>query len=184
MDKRLENILVEKYPEIFMEYGGNPKDTCMAWGCACGSGWFGLIDDVCRIIKFNVYDVRTRYPELSGFNVYATQIKEKWGRLVIYTHTTLGNPNIIDSSWKLVEPYQDRIAGAISMAEVYSGRVCENCGNYGKIRGGTWLSCSCNLCDGFAQGNCRDDLKIRADLSVERIIQFIEEEKRENAEMF
>ncbi len=191
MDERLEKILVEKYPEFFIDHGGDMKDTCMAWGCSCGDGWFGLIDDACKLIKQTVEDARKRHQLLSHFNVKAAQIKEKWGSLTIYTDTSVCNIESVDidsdtvkKMWELATPYQDRIAGYLSMAQVYSGRVCETCGNYGRIRGGGWFHCSCDLCHGLKESGCRDDLKMRSQLRVERILNYIEEEKRDNEEMF
>ena len=32
MDKELEQKLVEKYPNLYKEYGGDITETCMGWG--------------------------------------------------------------------------------------------------------------------------------------------------------
>jgi hypothetical protein len=35
MDKELQMKLVEKYPTVMKEYGGDMRQTCMAWGICC-----------------------------------------------------------------------------------------------------------------------------------------------------
>ena len=44
MNKELELKLVEKYPKILKEYGGDPKQTCMAFGIeTSGDGWYNFL---------------------------------------------------------------------------------------------------------------------------------------------
>lgn len=62
--------------------------------------------------------------------VVAIQIKEKFGTLRFY----------YDGG--------DRyIRGLVTMAEALTERVCEKCGNPGKIRGGSWIRVTCDLHD-------------------------------------
>lgn len=57
MKLELQKQLVEKYPEIFKEYGGDPTVTCMtcmAWGIDVGdgklneNGWLSVLCAGCR----------------------------------------------------------------------------------------------------------------------------------------
>ena len=73
MHKILEKKLVEKYPKIFKDYGGDISKTCMGWGMTCGKGWFLLIDELCS--------------KLSD-DAVALQVKEKLGGLRFYLHGT------------------------------------------------------------------------------------------------
>ena len=50
MNEQLSNKLLERYPLIFKDYGGDPMKTCMAFGIECGSGWFWIIDALCANI--------------------------------------------------------------------------------------------------------------------------------------
>ena len=44
MKLELENKLVEKYPAMFVNYHGDERDTCMAFGFECGDGWYDILD--------------------------------------------------------------------------------------------------------------------------------------------
>ena len=70
MDNELQMKLVEKYPTVFKDYGGDMRQTCMAWGIACGNGWYDILDDLCNYLEFH--------------GVVAAQVKEKFGGLRFY----------------------------------------------------------------------------------------------------
>jgi hypothetical protein len=59
-----------------------------------------------------------------------TQIKEKFGTLTVYSSGG-----------------DEYCQGAIDMAEGLSSRICEDCGNPGKIRPGGWIRTLCESCD-------------------------------------
>lgn len=67
--------------------------------------------------------------ELKYFSVKFDQVKEKYGGLRIYF--TGGD---------------DYVEGIISMAEEYSYKVCEVCGNSGKPNKGGWITTLCESC--------------------------------------
>ena len=71
MKEEFEQTLVEKYPKILEEHGGDPRQTCMAWGFECGNGWFKIIEEVCE-----------KLTDIEGFKF--AQVKEKFGMLTIY----------------------------------------------------------------------------------------------------
>ena len=70
MKRELEKKLVEKYPNLYKNYGGDVRETCMYWGFECGDGWYDLIDRLSA--------------KLELLNVVASQVKEKFGELRFY----------------------------------------------------------------------------------------------------
>ena len=120
MDKELQNKLREKYPTVMKEYGGDMRQTCMAWGVCCGDGWYDIIDKLCS--------------KLEPMGVVAAQIKEKFGGLRFYI-----NP-VDKGDW-------DTIHNAINEAERKSYKTCENCGQPGERKGGAWVRTLCDECD-------------------------------------
>ena len=118
-------------------------ESCMCWGCEVGNGWYELLSSVCwRIFQHekNIEDrkkILADQPEkikaeLEYFPVKFDQVKEKYGGLRIYF---TGGDDYVD--------------GIVSMAEEYSYKVCEVCGNSGKPNKGGWIT---TLCE-----NCRDE---------------------------
>ncbi len=122
MKKELQMQLVEKYPSVFKDYGGDMKRTCMAWGIECGDGWYNIIDELCAGLS--------KYPD-----VFAAQIKEKFGGLRFYIHGST-NENF-DEVFKLT-----------NTAEVTSLKTCEACGSPGRRQGGGWIRTLCDACAG------------------------------------
>jgi len=120
MHKLLENKLVKKYPKLFKNIYGDPRKTCMAWGLACGKGWFLLLDKLCS--------------KLEQYGIEAAQVKEKLGTLRFYIE---GSPS----------DKFDEIHETIGKFEVKSGETCETCGNPGKRKGGNWIRTICDTCE-------------------------------------
>ena len=105
MNTDLQYKLVEKYPEQFKN---------LKW-IEIDDGWYDLLDRLCYIIK-NELDHKAKINEpLKDFGWQ--QIKEKFGGLRAYASG--GN---------------DRIDGAIAMAESMSYSICEFTGEKGKPR--------------------------------------------------
>ena len=121
MNKDLEKKLVEKFPIIFEEMYGNPKETCMAWGIECDDGWYNIIETLCYLIDS---EVKEGCPE-----VVALQIKEKFGGLRFYYR---GGNDITDAY--------------VEFAEGMSYRTCEYCGKPGKETKGGWIKTLCEGC--------------------------------------
>jgi hypothetical protein len=112
----------------------------MCWGCEVGNGWYELLSSVCwRIFQHekNIEDTKRILAdqpekikaELEYFPVKFDQIKEKYGGLRIYF---TGGDDYVD--------------GIVSMAEEYSYKVCEVCGNSGKPNKGGWITTLCESC--------------------------------------
>lgn len=122
MNKALEKILLERYPNIFKKYGGHPKDTCMAWGIAVGQGWFKIINELCqKLSKF-------------GEEVVAEQVKEKFGGLRFYIGPVKK------------ENYEE-VNKFIEEAEIKSMKTCEYCGEAATRKGNGWVKTICDKCD-------------------------------------
>lgn len=126
MKKELELKLVEKYPTILMDYGGDKRHTCMHWGMECGDGWYNLLDELLEKLDY--------ISKNTGTQVVADQIKEKFGTLRFYYST------IIKTDFN-VEPIIDKIiSDIVQSAERKSAHICENTGKGGYLCGrGGWL---------------------------------------------
>lgn len=120
MDKDLEAILIKDFPTFFREMYGDPRETCMHWGCSVGEGWFDLIYGLCLKIK----------EENPSPDFKFAQIKEKFGHLTVYADG--GNKKIyelIENAWKESE------------------KTCEICGTKGNVTlEGRWVKALCGDC--------------------------------------
>jgi hypothetical protein len=140
-EKKSWDTLYEKYPELFSNKNKDIRSSCMAWGCECGLGWYDILSSLCWMINQhgrNKQDQRDyiekHQPErLSEIVEYAPvkfdQIKEKFGGLRVY-----------------FSGGDDYIEGLVSMAESFSYKICEVCGERGSPNKGGWISTLCDEC--------------------------------------
>lgn len=91
----------------------------------CGTGWTKIIADLSDKIEA----ILEKHPEYQ--EVYAVQVKEKYGTLRFYMSSET-----------------DEIIDLISDAEALSSQTCENCGAPAKMRGKRWLHVTCDKCYG------------------------------------
>lgn len=161
MKKELEMKLVVKYPIIFSQYGGDMRDTCMAWGMSCSDGWYNLLDELCENVTTLIGN--------KDITVTAEQVKEKFGGLRFYystrsPETFMNKVNYIISQfmfkrkwgiayWKIADfrkkfyrSTEEKISDIISDAEHKSYDTCELCGEPGKTRGKGWITTQCDKC--------------------------------------
>ena len=141
MDQELQNALFEKYPQLFSNRGKSRMESCMYWGIECNNGWYELLSSICwrifqheqniseRIAVRNKFGTQNDQSDLDYIPVKFDQIKEKFGGLRIY-----------------FSGGDDYVEGIIDMAEEYSYKVCEVCGNSGKPNKGGWITTLCNNC--------------------------------------
>ena len=111
MNEQLEKILINRYPEIFVD------DIYLE----CGTGWFWILDALCANIR-NEYERqvdRLDDPKKTLICPSVSQVKEKFGSLRFYLNPT----HTDDDVWL------GKIDAFISMAESMSSHTCENCGN-------------------------------------------------------
>lgn len=140
MDAELENKLYEKYPQFFSNKDKGIMQSCMAWGCECGNGWFDIISSLCWMIRQHEDNKvwRKKYLEENDpeklkqepeyFPVKFDQIKEKYGTLRVY-----------------FSGGDEYVEGLVSMAEAISGKICEVCGNKGQPNKGGWITTLCEV---------------------------------------
>jgi outer membrane cobalamin receptor len=141
MDTKSWNTLYEQYSSLFVNINKSPRESCMSFGIECNLGWYELLSSVCwqisqheknvseRIAIKNKYGTPNDQSDLDYFPVKFDQIKEKFGGLRIY-----------------YSGGDDYVEGVTSMAEEYSYKVCEVCGNAGKPNKGGWITTLCDSC--------------------------------------
>ena len=124
MKQELQQKLTEKYPKIFADCDKTPQESNMAWGMACGDGWYRLIDNLCENLQFQTD--RNGDPQ-----VVAAQVKEKFGGLRFY----IGGAS-------------ERQYAYISFAEALSYKICEECGSMEDVvtEGPGWVRSLCKGC--------------------------------------
>lgn len=123
MKVELQNKLYAKYPKIFADKDKSMQETCMCWGIETGSGWYDIIDDLCKQIQ--------EYIDESGCEqVIATQVKEKFGTLRFYFY---GGDDTVDRM--------------VLDAERKSYITCEECGKPGTSNDRGWIRVRCGDCD-------------------------------------
>jgi hypothetical protein len=135
MTEEKDKSLCERYPKIFCDRRGDPRQTLMCFGFEHDDGWYDIVDTLCNTIQHHLDWKRKKsdFKDLTdaewdeGHQTVAVQVKEKWGGLRFY---------VINSD--------DYIDGAIALAESLALRTCEICGAPGKPRGGGWVR---TLCD-------------------------------------
>ena len=149
MDCELQNQLFAKYPSIFREVGGEPSQTCMAFGIECGNGWHDLIDLLCDSITQQVETTNRCYPQLK-FAVVAAQIKEKYGGLRFYVDFIYNHELVEDGdAMKKITSRIWEISGMIRIIESMSRNTCEDCG--GKCKPDTTNCFPRAICDACEQ---------------------------------
>jgi hypothetical protein len=127
LSPELDAELRTRYPLIFsVEPLAAPDDpdmpaspsTLATWGFECGDGWYELIDALCLNLQHATKD--------GAPQVVATQVKEKYGALSFCT-----------------QGVNDEQDGMIALAETMSARLCDVCGNRGRLIRAGWVRCRC-----------------------------------------
>lgn len=131
MKLELEQQLVAKYPKLFSDYGGDVKDTCMAFGFECGDGWFNLIEALCGSIQSHCDFINRMHPNRQ-FQPVAVQVKEKYGSLRFYLDFHYAE-NLDESEMVKIRETCIFIDGMVSMAESMSERICGHCGEPSRL---------------------------------------------------
>ena len=167
MREELEIELVKKYPDIFRFHGGDPKETCMAWGCEHDDGWYDLLDNLCgyitstcrgnMVVQYKKDYVKTDEEKkaeqetgLKNAHIPAPkfrflQVKEKFAGLRIYFDMYHDIPEeelakYDDEDYnKQSDRYWRDVDSAVNFTEYLSHKTCEVCGKKGKVyRSGWW----------------------------------------------
>ena len=117
MDKELEQKLVDKYPKILKDYGGDPMYTSMCFGFQHENGWLELTEKCLQKLQY-FCDICSK--DGREVQVVATTIKEKLSSLGFYYYMEGAN-----------ELESDIIDDIVSEAERRSEYTCEVSGESG-----------------------------------------------------
>lgn len=127
MRQELDDLLCQRYPDIFRDQQDDRAETGMWCGFTCGDGWFGIINDLCAEITSQV-KAGTMPP------VVASQVKEKSGYLRFY---------IRDHFNRELNPQAHRL---IDLAQQKAERTCEQCGAPVEMTETQRWSSTCTVC--------------------------------------
>ena len=132
MNEKSWNSLYEKYPNLFINRNKTPMESCMSFGIECNIGWYDIISSVCHMIdqheKNENYKV-TNHENYEYHPVTFDQVKEKFGGLRMY-----------------FSGGDEYISGLVAMAESFSYKICEGCGERGKSNKSGWIVTLCDKC--------------------------------------
>ena len=107
-------------------------ESCMSFGIECNIGWYDLISSVCHMIdqyeKYENYKVNN-HENYKYHPVTFDQVKEKFGGLRIY-----------------FSGGDEYVSGLVAMAENFSYKTCEGCGQRGKSNKSGWIITLCDKC--------------------------------------
>lgn len=166
MSPELEQKLFEKYPVLFRDRNKPVTESCMAFGCEFSDGWYKLLDELCEYItrlsnRTDLLKLNKEYhtEENRGFiylkrpTISFTQVKEKFGMMRIYwSGNGIENWEEIctkvqqDDRERAINKYYDEVQNAIDYVEFLSSRVCEICGQPGKLSNKGWMKVRCDNC--------------------------------------
>ena len=159
MNRELENKLYNIDPVFFCDaiacINGdlNEVQTCMAFGCECGDGWFEPLKTLANKTKL-INSIAKNY----NLKFVCCQLKEKFGGLRCYTSTRFIDENIgntfyeDENSCEIVSSLNKMLDDAINAAENECWNVCERCGFDGGYNGENmittsgWISRICKNC--------------------------------------
>ena len=164
MREELDKQLCEKYPQIFKNRFGSPKETLMCFGFECGDGWYNIIDILCGKLT-------SEYRSAKGQYEY---IKDKLGQPT-YGFKPDGDPvgkiitqELIDEAKVRMEEEAAKVPVAVQVKEKFgalrfyinagsdeifkkihsyenqSYETCETCGEKGELRLVGWYKTLCN----------------------------------------
>ena len=141
-------------------------DTCMAFGCECGDGWFEPLKTFVKKIKI-INDIASKY----NTKYICEQLKEKYGEIRVYYSVQMlceENDKLIITT--LSEMFQD----ALTKLEEECWDTCERCGSKSKIvTTSGWISRICNKCAEQEENNRIENLDKKLNQEyIPRIVNF------------
>lgn len=120
--KEFEAKLVENFPDLYADMHGDASKTCLAFGVEIAPGWYDLVYS----LSAKVDAIIQSFPKEIAKNYRVSQVKEKFGGLRFYMTTST-----------------PEVAELIHEAESVSYKLCQTCGQPGKLVTGGWLYVSC-----------------------------------------
>lgn len=123
MNKENTEYLFNNFPHLYKGKDLSLKQNLMPFGFECGNGWFTIIKVLSQLIEKEIVDNNLT-------DVYAVQVKEKFGGLRFYmTYTT------------------EKIDNYIDMAKVLCYNTCEICGSITNVKPTQgWINYLCEKC--------------------------------------
>jgi hypothetical protein len=125
MKAELDAALVRDFPLLYSDRNAPMSATCMCWGFECGDGWEPLIRELSAKLEAAI----AALPVEEQPNYKAMQVKEKFGTLRFYLASGT------DEMFDLCE-----------VAEGASAKICEGCGQEGKLHSQGWMFVACDAC--------------------------------------
>lgn len=137
MNESLSKELCDKYPSLF-SLKDNNREPIGAYGIECDDGWYDILSSICFMVDQherniegnNKYRISQNQNPIDYEPFQFTQIKEKFGGLRVYSNGG-----------------DDYTRGLIGMAECWSYKTCEICGNKGQTTKHGWLTTICEKCN-------------------------------------
>ena len=129
MDSTYEKALYEIDPDFFSEAIActngvlTEVDTCMAWGCECGDGWFKPLKKFVRKVK----ELNAMAKSYNAVFV-CEQLKEKYGELRVYYSIKKYDPEKEITDIDRVNILESILFDCLQQAEKECWNVCEICG--------------------------------------------------------
>lgn len=151
MTEELENKLYQLDPIFFEEAIAclrgemNEMNTCMAFGCECGDGWFKPIELLAKKTSI-LNELGKQY----NIKFVCNQLKEKFGEIRIYTSINKINPvEEFKPGWDVLDKmFHD----SKSKCEIECSNICEICGadggynNENIVQTSGWIRYICKKC--------------------------------------
>lgn len=123
----------------------NEMNTCMAFGCECGNGWYKPLKELANKSKL-LNDIAKNY----NYKFVCEQLKEKWGECTIYyCIKPLDNTKEVIDNDILNKIFKDIIESCRNNC----WNVCEICGDKQNIQGNNiittagYISRICKKCN-------------------------------------
>lgn len=137
MNADKQKYFYETYPDFFSNKDKSVQESCMCWGIEFEDGWFDILETLCRAIKNHIDNIQWHNDWAIKEGKKTTlfipfkfdQLKEKYGTMRAY-----------------YSGGDDYVSGLVDMAERMSGKICEFCGNPGKLCGRGWYTTLCKEC--------------------------------------
>lgn len=121
-----QQLLYDKYPQLFINKDKSVMESCMGWGIDVEDGWFDIIDSACYQIAQHENNLKLRKQQYEP--IVFDQVKQKFGGLRIY-----------------YSGGDEYVRGIISMAEQTSYKTCEVCGNKGRANKNGYIKTVCEV---------------------------------------
>lgn len=137
--KKEDTEFFEKYKASSQGAFQSVRESCLSFGLEIGPGWHKILHEMMD----RIYDLLDFF-SIPREEFQLTQVKEKFGTLRVYWHIwPLGDKPVVERSTLFWTNISTFIGQIVSDAERMSSNTCEECGEYGSLRGFGWIYTSC-----------------------------------------